>query len=57
MNKKTAIGITGRAGISGNKPYLILEEIDKLNLYDEPDKNIVFVDEAWPAARQLWPGA
>jgi putative methanogenesis marker protein 14 len=45
VTKKTAIGITGRAGISGNKPDLILEEIDKLNLYDEPEKNIVFVDD------------
>jgi putative methanogenesis marker protein 14 len=42
---KTAIGITGRAGISGNKPRRILEEIEKLGLYDEPDKNVVFVDD------------
>lgn len=42
---KTAIGITGRAGISGNKPGRILEEIEKLGLYDEPEKNVVFVDD------------
>ncbi|MHC1594028.1 MAG: methanogenesis marker 14 protein [Methanotrichaceae archaeon] len=42
---KTAIGITGRAGISGNKPALILDEIVKLGLYDEPEKNVVFVDD------------
>ncbi|OPY50122.1 MAG: hypothetical protein A4E48_02048 [Methanosaeta sp. PtaU1.Bin060] len=42
---KTAIGVTGRAGISGNKPALILEEIAKLGLYDEPEKNVVFVDD------------
>jgi len=42
---KTAIGVTGRAGISGNKPSLILEEIDKLKLYDQPEKNVVFVDD------------
>lgn len=42
---KTAIGITGRAGISGNKPSRILEEIEKLGLYDEPEKNVVFVDD------------
>ncbi|HPJ30808.1 MAG TPA: DUF2114 family protein, partial [Methanothrix sp.] len=43
--KDTAIGITGRAGISGNKPELILEEIEKLGLYDQPERNIVFVDD------------
>jgi len=42
---KTAIGITGRAGISGNKPALILDEIAKLGLYDEPEMNVVFVDD------------
>jgi len=42
---KTALGVTGRAGISGNKPSLIIEEISKLGLYDEPEKNIVFVDD------------
>jgi hypothetical protein len=42
---KTALGVTGRAGISGNKPSLILEEIEKLGLYDRPEKNVVFVDD------------
>lgn len=42
---KTALGVTGRAGISGGKPSLIIEEIDKLKLYDEPEKNVVFVDD------------
>lgn len=42
---KTAIGVTGRAGITGNKPRLILEEIDKLGLYDHTDQNVVFVDD------------
>jgi len=41
----TAIGVTGRAGISGSKPRLILEEIEKLGLYDLPEKNVVFVDD------------
>ena len=45
VTKETAIGITGRAGISGNKPELILKEIASLNLYDEPEKNVVFVDD------------
>jgi putative methanogenesis marker protein 14 len=41
----TAIGITGRAGISGNKPSLILEEVSNLDLYDMPENNVVFVDD------------
>ena len=45
VSGKTAIGITGRAGISGDKPSRILEEIEMLGLYDEPDKNVVFVDD------------
>ena len=45
VTKKTAIGVTGRAGISGNKPVLILEELEKLGLYDQPEKNVVFVDD------------
>lgn len=45
VTTETAIGITGRAGISGNKPELILEEIGALNLYDQPEKNVVFVDD------------
>ncbi|OPY49985.1 MAG: hypothetical protein A4E51_01836 [Methanosaeta sp. PtaU1.Bin055] len=45
VTKDTSIGVTGRAGISGNKPDLILEEIGTLNLYDQPEKNVVFVDD------------
>jgi len=45
VTKNTAIGVTGRAGISGNKPLLILEELEKLGLYDSPEKNVVFVDD------------
>jgi putative methanogenesis marker protein 14 len=45
VTKKTSLGVTGRAGISGNKPSLILEEIGKLKLYDVPEKNVVFVDD------------
>jgi putative methanogenesis marker protein 14 len=42
---RTALGVTGRAGISGNKPTLILKEISKLGLYEHPEKNLVFVDD------------
>ncbi|NMB85244.1 MAG: methanogenesis marker 14 protein [Methanothrix sp.] len=45
VTKNTAIGVTGRAGISGNKPSLILEEIEKLKLFDQPEMNVVFVDD------------
>ncbi|HWQ20254.1 MAG TPA: methanogenesis marker 14 protein [Methanotrichaceae archaeon] len=42
---RTAIGITGRGGISGNKPCLILDEIATLGIYDQPEMNVVFVDD------------
>jgi len=45
VTKNTALGVTGRAGISGGKPALILEEIEKLGLYDQVEKNVVFVDD------------
>ncbi|MCS7143971.1 MAG: methanogenesis marker 14 protein [Archaeoglobaceae archaeon] len=40
-----AIGVTGRAGITGKKPWLFLEEIKDLGLFKKPEKNIVFVDD------------
>jgi hypothetical protein len=45
VSKNTALGVTGRAGISGGKPGLMLEEIEKLGLYDHVEKNVVFVDD------------
>jgi len=45
VTRKTAIGVTGRAGISGGKPGLILEELGKLGICQEPEKNVVFVDD------------
>lgn len=45
LNNKMAIGITGRAGITGRKPWLFLEELKDLGIYDKPEKNIVFVDD------------
>lgn len=32
-------------GSAAASPALIIEEIDKLKLYDEPEKNVVFVDD------------
>jgi putative methanogenesis marker protein 14 len=45
VSKDTALGVTGRAGISGGKPSLILEEIEKLGLYEKVERNVVFVDD------------
>jgi len=45
ISGKTAIGITGRAGITGNKPYLIVEKIGTLGIYDKPNENVVFCDD------------
>lgn len=42
---KMAIGVTGRAGITGKKPWLFLKELKDLGLYKKPEKNIVFVDD------------
>ncbi len=41
----TKIGITGRAGITGKKPELILEKLSKM--FDRKmDKEVIFVDDA-----------
>lgn len=41
----TKIGITGRAGITGNKPELILEKLN--DLFDRNvDKEVIFADDA-----------
>ncbi len=45
ITKKTSIGLTGRAAITGCKPYLILRAIKKLGLYDSPRDHVVFVDD------------
>ncbi len=45
INEKTSIGLTGRAAITGCKPYLILNAVKKLGLYDSPRDHVVFVDD------------
>ena len=46
ISDKTAIGVTGRAGITGNKPYLIVEKIDRMGIYKNGAvNNIVFCDD------------
>ncbi len=41
----SAIGITGRAGITGDKPKLILERLHELGINQNIDENVVFVDD------------
>ncbi|MGI5990859.1 MAG: methanogenesis marker 14 protein [Methanosarcina sp.] len=41
----TTIGITGRAGITGNKPKLILKCLDEMNLASKIDERVVFIDD------------
>ncbi len=45
IGKKTSIGLTGRAAITGCKPYLILNAVKNLGLYDSPRDHVVFVDD------------
>ncbi|WP_135610069.1 methanogenesis marker 14 protein [Methanococcoides sp. AM1] len=42
---ETSIGITGRAGISGEKAKLTLKYLDELRLHDKIEENVVFVDD------------
>lgn len=41
----TAIGLSGRASMTGNKPKLILKYLDELELHDKIDDHVVFVDD------------
>jgi len=45
ISEKTSIGLTGRAAITGCKPYLILKAIENLGLYKETKNRVVFVDD------------
>ncbi len=45
FSERTSIGLTGRAAITGCKPYLILRSIGKLGIYKEPGDRVVFVDD------------
>ncbi|HIH44173.1 MAG TPA: methanogenesis marker 14 protein, partial [Candidatus Methanoperedenaceae archaeon] len=45
LTENTALGITGRAGITGCKPYLILKYLRASGLYSRPEENVVFVDD------------
>jgi hypothetical protein len=58
--ENTSIGITGRAGISGNKPKLALKYLDDLNINHKIDERVVFVAHlktrlvVVPAANVFW---
>ncbi|WP_340820407.1 methanogenesis marker 14 protein [Methanolobus sp. WCC4] len=41
----TAIGVTGRAGITGNKPKLILKYLHELGINNKIEEQVVFVDD------------
>ena len=43
--ENTSIGITGRAGISGNKPKLALKYLEELDINHKIDERVVFVDD------------
>jgi len=45
ISSKTPIGITGRAGITGEKPALILQKVTELGLFDKPNDHLVFCDD------------
>ncbi len=45
LTSKSAIGITGRAGITNEKPYLIIEKLKKLEIWDNVENNVVFVED------------
>ncbi|MEM2057800.1 MAG: methanogenesis marker 14 protein [Thermoproteota archaeon] len=46
INSSYTIGVTGRAGITGLKPFLILKYLDELGLFRENvDKKVVFVED------------
>ena len=41
----TTIGITGRAGITGNKPKLILKQLEEMEFAPEVAERVVFADD------------
>ncbi len=45
ITEDTAIGVTGRAGITGKKPQLALYYLSRLGIYDDVVEKTVFVDD------------
>jgi len=45
LNNETVIGITGRAGITGKKPELTLQKLNRQNIIENPEKQIIFAED------------
>ena len=47
IGRETSVGITGRAALTGMKPQLILQELEKVGLYGkgETERRVVFVED------------
>jgi len=45
LSENVRIGITGRAGITGNKPALTLEKLNKLKILPTPKENVLFAED------------
>ncbi len=45
ITEKTTIGITGRAGITGDKPALILQKVTEMGIFANPNDHLVFCDD------------
>jgi putative methanogenesis marker protein 14 len=45
MFEDSAIGVTGRSGITGNKPKLVLKYLHELGINHNIEENVVFVDD------------
>lgn len=45
ITEKTTIGITGRAGITGDKPALILQRVAEMGIFTNPNDHLVFCDD------------
>ncbi|WP_456472760.1 methanogenesis marker 14 protein [Methanocaldococcus sp.] len=45
IDEKTAVGVTGRAGITGKKPEIIVDYLEELKIWDKVEDNVVFVED------------
>jgi len=45
LTDETLIGITGRAGITGNKPKRIVQKLKSRNIVADPEKRLIFAED------------
>jgi len=45
LSENVRVGITGRAGITGNKPSLTLEKLNKMKIMPDPEENVLFAED------------